>query len=460
MSTEDKNRPKDKNHSLAMRPDDLLESQTPAIRGILDRICEIAAKISEPGQAHRSDAIANDDRPHYAFLIDGGRGSGKTFTLLTIWHVLRGLNGHPSARIDQTGESTFQDFLYGSKAEAAQADAKAEAKQKWKKLDHADALRSAVADRRASGLETIKIIFPGDMVGGDSVMESVFAEISERITSSLTTLDAQARSGGSKAITESMTKFKDLARRLREDVEQGWYFARRFGLEPLYRDSLDYEDLVQRWGDQVKRASFRIDNWRKFIRDFLDANEKSALVVMIDDSDVRPDLTEDVLHSIRMFLNHPRIIIVLAGNLKSMRDALVYQAMKRIGPSIDALNQDKHPSATEWRRRERQQIEEYLEKVLPPAQRYYISPLGHSAQGGAQLQEARTQQTLRRSHSARLRSMRIMRSPSCDCDFLTPNSGSLCTTNLLGRMPHSHATARRWRCFSAGGSSAMCTPTR
>lgn len=341
----------------ASRPEALLDTQKPAVRVIIDRFSRFARRALQtrgkdgaagPGRSGGDDVI----RPHGVFLIDGSRGAGKTYTLLSVQKALEELT-----RLcveDVNTANPWHDFIFTHGALRTPA-----------------ALRDALGDNGFAykAAETIRMIFPGDMLGGESIMESIFAHMSDTLERKTRALNNHP--GQDEGATEKLRKLGDVQKKLSK-VSQGWYFARRFGMEALIRDSMDYADLISRWSKESKDASFRIDAWRDLVNAYLDVNQTVAMVVLVDDSDVDPKLTEDILHAIRMFLNHPRILTVVAGNLRSMRDTLLYLSMSRIGPSIAALNKDGHPTAQDWRKRERQQIEEYLEKVLPQSQRLYV----------------------------------------------------------------------------------------
>jgi hypothetical protein len=357
----------------ADKPSRFLQGQEQAIRIILNGFYRIATNLLVRGvfKTRRPSAPELDvERPHHVFLIDGARGAGKTYTLLSAELVLKTLS---EDMLTPSADGEWPDFLYGGASQQS-----------------AQALKDAFKEARASSgvsrirlAETMKIIFPGDLIVGESLMEAIFARMAESLAADIDELgrklgrtddrsSKQSRDRDADDAQRRLADLKLLSKRLQEEVEQGWYFARRFGLDALIRDSSDYGDLVLRWAEESSKASGRIDSWRRFVSDYLDVRDTAMLVVLVDDSDVRQELTEDVLHSIRMFLNHPRIVTVLGGNLKSMRDSLLHLSMQRIGSSIPALNKEDHPTARDWRRRERQTIEEYLEKVLPPAQRIHI----------------------------------------------------------------------------------------
>ncbi|WP_157223490.1 P-loop NTPase fold protein [Rhodovulum sp. PH10] len=282
------------------------------------------------------------DRPQRVFCIDGGRGSGKTFTLLSAEHALHQLS---KARMSAADDVWIEEF----------------------KAQLEDSFRSLMSACGSATLaHVLRIIFPGDMEGGESLMESIFAAMTDEIEKAI------ERGRKTELAAETNETLERLKTRLREEVAEGWYFAKRFGHEAIIRDSIDYRDYVTNYEKETRKAATRIDAWRRFVNDYLDVNRAVMLVVLVDDTDVHPELTQDILHAIRMFLNHPRIFTVLAGNLKSMRMSLLYLAMSRLAPSIAAFRGAEMHTPDEWRQVERRAIEDYLEKVIPPSQRFFL----------------------------------------------------------------------------------------
>ena len=324
-------------------PDDLLETQSPALRVFLRRFVRIVIEAIDEISAEKSLPHANDiDRPHRVFCIDGGRGSGKTYTLLSIDHALRQLTEYLH---DRTGDQWTQYFYHEGFDDQLKRG------------------RARLGVPQKSLAHTLKIIFPGDMEGEESLMEAIFAAMRDNLRAEEESAEDDGR----------RKKAKELADKLRESVAEGWYFVRRFGHEAIIRDSVDYRDFVERFENESGKSASRIDRWRTFVREYLDFNHAVILVVLLDDSDVQPELAQNILHAIRMFLNHPRVITVLAGNIRAMRASLIHLAMRRISSSSGALSAEDRRTAQDWRRTERRAIEEYLEKVLPPSQRFFLT---------------------------------------------------------------------------------------
>jgi len=324
--------------AYAEAPRELLESQEKAIRLVLTGI-DLALKRAVVA----AEALDYNDRPNQTYLIDGGRGAGKTFTMLTLQRAINGLmvggDMNEKERERWTGD--------------------------WK--DHAKLVSAPPSGFRA---EVLRIIFPGEFTEGEMLMEHVFAEILNRLT------HAEERYRDVNSGMRDLAKQKrasELKERLLKRVAQGWYFAKRFGFDAVVRDAINYEDLVSNWSEESSRAARRIDEWRSFVRDWLEFSDADLLVILLDDSDNDEILTENILHSMRLVLDHPQIVTVVAGNLNAMRDTLLHIRMGRLAHSVGALRSGDAPSAKVWRRKVRREIEEYLEKVIPQQQRIYLT---------------------------------------------------------------------------------------
>jgi hypothetical protein len=321
-------------HFRAEKPEHLLETERPAVHIFLRHFARIAAAVPEPSRQGRPRA-GDVQRPDNVFCIDGARGSGKTYTLLSIEKALEELSKL------RKGEHTA-----------------------WEGFFREPGCRSPELDQLIKGgpgqtlAHVLRIIFPGDMERSESLMECVFSAMMDKLSDS---------------ILPDGDQKQELQATLRDEVAEGWYFAKRFGHEAIIRDSIDYKDFVARYEQESRKSSNRIPVWRRFLERYLDFFDSAVLVVLMDDSDVQPRLAEDILHSIRMFMNHPRVCPVLAGNIRAMRISLLHLAMERISTSVKALDQENPQTAQEWRRTERRSTEEYLEKVLPPAQRFFLS---------------------------------------------------------------------------------------
>src|SRR5262249_16621104 len=73
----------------ADNPDHLLLTQEPAVRTIVKGLARLTLENDKRRLGEQPDPT---ERPHQVFLIDGSRGAGKTYTLLTAELALRELS--------------------------------------------------------------------------------------------------------------------------------------------------------------------------------------------------------------------------------------------------------------------------------------------------------------------------------------------------------------------------------
>jgi hypothetical protein len=147
-------------------------------------------------------------------------------------------------------------------------------------------------------------------------------------------------------------------------------------VEALLNDSLNFRDYIERRAGEAVSSHERGRAWRQFVVKYLDFFDSELLGLFVDDTDVLPHHTVDLLHSIRMFCCHPRIVSVVAGNLHSMRQRLLMDSMDRLSGATRALRGQSSYTAAFWRSFERESIEEYLEKVFPRPNRHFLSIQG------------------------------------------------------------------------------------
>jgi hypothetical protein len=98
------------NRFRAEIPQHLLETQAPAVRIFLEHFARIALQALDHTPGH-SDKPLDLQRPDNVFCIDGGRGAGKTYTLLSIEKVLEELTG---LRRFKEPTSPWSEFFYES----------------------------------------------------------------------------------------------------------------------------------------------------------------------------------------------------------------------------------------------------------------------------------------------------------------------------------------------------------
>lgn len=297
----------------------------------------------------------NERRPHQAFLLDGARGSGKTTLLLTIQKYLEFVGNSdkwPGKPNDPYAE--VRTFLEN---ESNRIDGELKAKLPSYRyrtpLEVPDTMRAAAC--------VLPVLYPSDLEFSQTIMEGIIALLLDKLNQKLADLkdktdtpSVQQRNAGEK-----------LKKKLNNDVAAGWFLSNNVGMDAVLRDSADYKDFLEQRGKTNATSFARVIEWRSFVVEFLDYFGCQLLAVFFDDTDLGTAVTKDILHTIRIFLDHPRIVTVIAGNLRSMRQSILLDEMKNLRGAMRSLSKDTEATATEWRRFARQQLEESLEKVLP-----------------------------------------------------------------------------------------------
>ncbi|WGM40020.1 hypothetical protein [Caulobacter sp. NIBR1757] len=314
--------------SFATREDQLLAKQREQLGLLVGKILQTIEDVRRPSDGN------GEPHPHNVFCIDGGRGAGKTFCLLTLERLLA-----------QTADLMATKRLQG-----------------WDEfMARYRHLVSPKLDSRPFLTKSLRVIFPGDLERQELVLEAIFAGIRNDLEAGIADASPDRRESG-EALRQSLI----------HEVGGAWSFARRLGVDAVIRNSLDYKDLVQRYDNLNKLAAERLTSWRAFLDRYLAWRGLETLTILLDDSDVRPELTFDILQTARIALHHPRIITVIAGNTASMRRSLILLSMQQLGPAVRALNERGHATAEDWRRGERIEVEQLLEKILPASSRFYL----------------------------------------------------------------------------------------
>ncbi|MEM8971886.1 MAG: hypothetical protein AAGD43_07495 [Pseudomonadota bacterium] len=308
-------------------------------------------------------------QPHLTFLIDGPKGSGKTTLLVNLKSVLECLGPHNQTK--DIPNKALADGVLEQFENAAEFSDVPDELSTWNVHEHPRKL-----------VHALPVIRPDAMETSETIIESVFAEMTAQIESkrkvarqseSFTVWSEQDWHKGEPPELKVSQKAEELKDDLHRNVAKGWYFARRMGVEALMNDSLDFDEYISRRAAEAAVSHRRIAHWSKFVTNYLSFFEAQFLGIFIDDTDVSAELTADLVHSIRMFFSHPRIVIVMAGNLHTMRQRLLARAMTVQSEALRGLRDTSSFTAKFWRDFERDNLEEYLSKVLPRPYRHFIS---------------------------------------------------------------------------------------
>jgi hypothetical protein len=348
----------------------LTESQRNVLDHILVRTYEVAiTEALTEGQASES-YVRNqfERRPRHIFYIDGSRGSGKTTLLLTAREHLQCLGSgdefrdrlNPPRHVNDAFEAIFSQIrLPKIVSEHLIGD-------KLFKTPH----KAPYGESRRTAF-VLPVLFPSDLDHAQPVMEGLFAFMDDALAAEIKlkaiesdfqpSMEARAAAG------------KKLQQQLHAEVTKSWFLSKQEGIDAILRDSHDYETFLEKRGRASGQSYRRVGDWRGYINNYLNYFRAQLLAVFIDDTDVNPNVSTDILHTLRIFLDHPRIVTIIAGNLRTLRQSLIWSAFSEVGESIAALSSRDSSTALEWRRFIRRQIEEYLDKVIPRPQRRFLS---------------------------------------------------------------------------------------
>lgn len=202
-----------------------------------------------------------------------------------------------------------------------------------------------------------------------------------------------------------------LKRWLNDGVGRGWTFAQRFGQDVLSKDSAGYDDYVISRYREIRKTARRYHEWFSFLEHFLASQNCKLLAVFFDDFDLTPENFTEVIQAIRLYLRNKRIIVVMTAHLESatrkyeidrmgeFRDtARLYdlfvnyrgkgkgnedhlvEVSEILEPQDDTLSRlrDTAQRFVEHVYRERGEVTNFLTKLLPPPLRYELDPFGKS----------------------------------------------------------------------------------
>lgn len=341
---------------------DLTESQQKTLRRIVNEVTYIARdsaierqETQGRSQAGKGGQLGIDTernekqakrRPRQVYLVDGARGAGKTTTLLTLQALIRQIGRSPKQDRDDPIPRLVEDLF--------DRDKKTTPHPLFESIKVGGAAR-------ARPVFVFPTIFPARFNSSEPIIEAVFAEIRDHIEK----IAKSREKSGARAEDAEAEKVK-LLKQFNEEVAGSWLLSRPDGRDAIQRDSFNVENFLDLRAKFDTRSHRRQQLWRDFVDRFLDYVDGEMLALFFDDTDTDPSENFELLHTIRIFLDHPRIVTLIAGNLKSMRRSLfLYQrAQLAATPALSTAR-----SETETNRF----VEEYLEKVLPPPNRYFLT---------------------------------------------------------------------------------------
>ena len=281
-------------------------------------------------------------REHNVFLLEGGRGTGKTSLLLLLREcLLAQFLAKPEISNWENRESYNASTLVQSCVNEFDTNA-------------AGNHRTAIP---------IRVPLPDGPGPHDTVMEALFARIQ---------FDLEDRISIAEQKNEDPTELRAVLKELKDEVIFGWVFAKKEGQEALVRDSIDYREYAELRANFNVQSVFRYEAWYGFVERYLSAINAEILVPLFDDIDLDPTSAFDVIDQIKNFLAHPQIATICAFDLTRMHNDLMLHLIKR-SMSVDAATYiPTHTDIYEWSNPDFYDGETASEQALPTlAQRFY-----------------------------------------------------------------------------------------
>lgn len=316
----------------------LTDSQQRVIKKILDRI----HAFGEAERKRQREARRNSDRHRSSryedritarseaafetfnfFVVDGARGTGKSTLVRSVCELAPYLGVSTPKGIDP---KIFENELW---------DRKQDLQTTWPLLT----------------------IYPDMFVGPETELPDVlFDQIREDLTRDA---DRLGRVREDMTYRSRMDPYEDSSRmpwdddfhpdqkakeanalleELRTGIDPGWTYARNIGRDVLGRDSINYREFVFNKGKYSALSSRRHTLWRDFLEKYLDYKGAALLLVPIDDCDLSPNIAPRLIRDLRLYLSHPRVVVVTAMDMEAMTDVLKLANYREVSAVFQGLD--------------------------------------------------------------------------------------------------------------------------
>lgn len=155
----------------------------------------------------------------------------------------------------------------------------------------------------------------------------------------------------------------------------------------IARDSLNTSDWTDRLYDLQGKPANMIPKFQDWVETVLELTGRDVLIIPIDDADIAIEKAEEVIDVLRTYLATPRIITLLALDIKALERRIRNLRLSQLphlpnynnenGSNIPRLFLQMNPEEFELSEAEEEQnyVENLLAKVLPVSSRYYLSGL-------------------------------------------------------------------------------------
>jgi hypothetical protein len=153
------------------------------------------------------------------------------------------------------------------------------------------------------------------------------------------------------------------------------------------------EAYTKRTTQQTSRRLDRLDKFALWIDSFLRCSQRGLLIFPIDDVDINREHSEQLLQAVRLYLCHPRVVVILTAELEMIRRSIRNRLLKELPdvftggqaevPAKDNATESSflfgpahrsHLLAQEFQADDKY-AQQFLQKVLPPAYRVHLRGL-------------------------------------------------------------------------------------
>jgi hypothetical protein len=188
------------------------------------------------------------------------------------------------------------------------------------------------------------------------------------------------------------SEFKKLGEQLAEFIELSLAETLE-GRRLMAEMSGSLEGYARRVASRTAKKLERMNDFSRWIDDFLRAARRTMLVYPIDDVDINREHSEELLQAVRLYLCHPRVVVILTAELEMIRRTIRNRLLKELpevftgGQAEVPPKENETPSFSMFGGRQRAQLlaqeyqeddeyaQQFLFKVLPPAYRVHLRGL-------------------------------------------------------------------------------------
>lgn len=302
----------------------------PTYQKILDQIAVIRANIE------KKDIVAeeNTSKKRTAFVrrqvtnnfaILGPRGAGKTSILKTLYNQLEGQNISPNG-----------------------------------------------VERRKNIL--LPPIVPENMSSSATLMSTLLGLLKDPVEESVKKREQQQCRQGCCPVGKN-----ELIKTYNMLVEDHIHLQEPYQNVTVEHYSSDWEYL-QRMINVYKGGNQFSESFHKLIDKLMEQEEDALLFVFIDDIDLSAARCADIVKTLLAYVAHPRIVTILAGDVKTFEEALTLDFLRQEElTDTSAFNTSYLPSGEdndkelELLQRKKSLAYEYMKKIMPPTYRHYVT---------------------------------------------------------------------------------------